>query len=394
MKKNVAIIIPQLAGGGAERVASNLSLYLPEEKYNKFVIVYNKGEEDYPYKGKMVNINTKISSNPLTKMKNFFTRIHRLKKIKKEYGIEVSISLLTRTNITNILSRNNDKIIVSVRNYLSKSSKGFYGKVNNFLIKLLYNKADSIVAVSRVIKNDLIENFGIKEQKIDVINNPYDLDKIHTLSLEPIDEVWRDIFKNPTVITVGRLAEQKGQWHLIRVFNEVKRYVPGAKLVIIGQGELETYLKSLVSKLKLERDVFFLGYQTNPFKFVANSTLFAFPSLYEGFPNTLCEAMGSGVPVLASDCKSGPKEILSPSSDLDEEIHNTYYSTYGTLTPVCEGEFLGANASLTPSEITLASGIISILNDDSIQEYYANKSLIRSRDFSYEKIMKKWDEIL
>src|SRR5690606_13802433 len=125
MKKNIVILVPQLAGGGAERVASNLLLYLPDERYNKFLVVFDDKKIDYPYKGRLINLDTAATTNPLGKIKNFIKRIYRLRKVKKIYNIDTTISLLSSSNIVNILSRQNDKVIVSVRNYISKSSEGF-----------------------------------------------------------------------------------------------------------------------------------------------------------------------------------------------------------------------------------------------------------------------------
>jgi glycosyltransferase involved in cell wall biosynthesis len=394
MKKNIAIIIPQLAGGGAERVASNLSLYLPEDKYKKHIIVYDTEKMDYPYKGELLSINTKVSRNPLSKIKNYCTRIYKLKKIKRDYKIDISISLLTRTNIANILTKGNDKVIVSVRNYLTKSSTGFYGRINNILIKLLYNKADHVVAVSNIIKTDLVENFGINENKIQVIYNPYDIEKINRLAQEEIEEEFQEIFKCPTIITAGRLTKQKGQWHLIRSFKNVKKEIPNAKLVIIGQGELEDYLKQLAVDLNLEKDIHFLGFRQNPFKYISRSKVYSFPSLYEGFPNTLCEAMICGVPVISSDCKSGPKEILSPDSDINKEVANLTYCKYGILVPVCEEELISSKVELTINEKVLAESTIKLIKDIEISKMYSSLSVRRSNDFSYKKIISEWNRLL
>ena len=94
-------------------------------------------------------------------------------------------------------------------------------------------------------KKDLIKNYGLEEEKIKVIYNPYDIEKIRSLASEPIEDNYKEVFKNPTIITVGRLSKQKGQWHLIRAFKKVKEEIPNAKLVILGQGELQDYLIKL-----------------------------------------------------------------------------------------------------------------------------------------------------
>lgn len=114
------------------------------------------------------------------------------------------------------------------------------------------------------------------------------------------------------------------------------------KLAILGRGELEDYLKQLACEMDLEKDVYFLGFQKNPFKFISKSKIYVFPSLYEGFPNALCEAMACGVTVISSDCKSGPREILAPETNIDGETKIIEYAKYGMLLPVCDDNCYGA----------------------------------------------------
>jgi glycosyltransferase involved in cell wall biosynthesis len=389
MKKNLAIVIPQLAGGGAERVASNLSLYLSDEKYNKFIIVYDNERVDYPYNGKLINLDIKASANPLGKIINFIRRINKLNKIKKEYGIDTTISMLSGPNLINILTKKTDKVIVSVRNFPSKTTIGL---VDKLLIKLLYNKADLVVAVSKAIKNDLVKNFGIDKDKIKIIYNAYDKEKIRELSLQAIEEKYKEIFNYPTIITVGRLEEQKGHWHLIRAFKRVKEEIPEVKLVIIGQGGLEGYLKNLTIELKLDKDVFFLGFKNNPFKYIKKSTLYVFPSLYEGFPNALCEAMACSRPVISSNCKSGPIEILAPNKEIDLETEAIDHEMFGILVPTCDGIKYEYDYPLTNEEEILYKSIIESLGNEDILQKYSVKSLERVSHFNIKEIMKGWED--
>lgn len=392
MKKNIAILVPQLAGGGAERVASNLLLNLSDEKYNKYLVVFDDKKRDYPYKGKLINLNVAPTANPFGKIINFIKRIYRLRTVKRTYGINATISLLSSANLVNILARNNDKIIVSVRNYISSSAQGFYGLLNKLLIRLLYNKADLVVAVSNLVKYDLIANFRINKDKIKVIYNPYDLEKIKELANEEIEINYQEVFASPTIITVGRLTKQKGQWHLIRAFKKVKDVVLDVKLVILGQGELEGYFKKLATDLGLEKNVYFLGFQKNPFKYIKRSTIYVFPSLYEGFPNALCEAMACGIPVISADCKSGPREILAPDTDIKQETSKEIeYGTYGILVPVCDGQMYEYNDNLTEEEKLLSKSIIELLENKDLLKKHSSNAFNRVNDFAQENIIKLWE---
>ncbi len=390
--KRIAIIAPNLSSGGAQRVVSNLSFYLPEDKFEKYIIVYDAKTKDYPNKGNLIDLKTSVIKNPLGKIINFIIRLCKIRRIKKRHKIDTTISLLSSPNILNIFTKQNDKIIISVRNFLSKSNVGFYGKFNSLLTKLLYNKADLIVVVSEAIKHDLINNFGLDVNKIKVIYNPYDIEKIHELAVQSIDEEYKEIFSKPTIITVGRLSKQKGQWHLIRAFKKVKEDVPNAQLVILGKGDLHNYLYELAVGLGLEKDIHFLGFQKNPFKFIARSTLYVFPSLYEGFPNALCEAMACGTPVIAADCKSGPREILAPDSDINIETKDIGHEKYGILVPVCDGKMYDYVHKQTSQEKMLSISIVELMENEDILKKYSAQSLNRVKDFNKENIIKTWEK--
>lgn len=393
-KKNLAIIIPTLRGGGAERVASKLFFYLSEKKYNRYIILYDAEKKEYPYRGNLIDLNIKAINNPLGKIFNLIRRIYKLKRIKKKLHIQVSISFLEAANIVNIFSKTEDKIIVSIRNFMSKSSKGFYGKLYNYLIKKFYNRADILVVVSKGVRGDLIKNYGIKENKIKIIYNLYDLEKIQNLAKEEIEDKYKRIFNNPVIINVGRLTKQKGQWHLIRAFKKVKEKITNIRLVILGQGELDGYLKKIVEELNLNKDVYFLGFLKNPFKFISKSTMFVFPSLFEGFPNALVEAMACGIPVISSDCKSGPREILAPKTDLKIETGTIEYAKYGILIPVCDDNYYNARFPLTAKEKILVKCIIDLYSSKKLLENYAYKAKERVKDFDKDKIILQYENIL
>lgn len=393
-KKNIAILIPKLADGGAERVASNLSIHLNENKFNKYIFVYDANEQTYEYGGKLINLKAKAINNPLGKIYNLFKRVIKMRKLKKTYNIDITVSLLSGPNLVNILSKRDDKVFLSVRNFISKSSKGFYGNIFKFLIKKLYNKSDKIIPVSKSIADDLIKNYNIEADKIKVIYNPYDINKIEKLSQEEIDDEYKEIFKKPTIINMGSLSEQKGQWHLIRAFKKVKEEIKDAQLVILGKGELEEFLKKLANDLGLRNSVHFLGFQDNPFKYITSSDLYVFPSLFEGFPNALCEAMVCKIPVISSDCKSGPREILAPDKDKlkENQINEIEYVKYGILVPVLSDNIYSYRVELTQKEKMLGKTIVNTLDNRGLRNQYSRLGYNRVKDFSIRSIMNLWNK--
>jgi len=394
--KKTFFLIGNLSIGGAERVVSNLSLYM-SEKINKEIILFgNKCRVDYPYSGKLIYLDKIEHKNVLYKLYAFFYRIKKIKSIKKANSNSTIISFLEYPNLINLLTRKYGKSIISVRNHMStKHNKGIKSYLWNLSIKLLYSKADEIIVVSKEIERDLIENYRVDKSKIKVIYNFYPIEKIKQLAQIKIEDNYINIFNNPVVITAGRLNKQKGHWHLIKAFDKVKKVIPNAKLVILGEGELEGKLKQLTQKLDIKEDVYFLGFQKNPFKYISKSKVFVLSSLHEGFPNALAEAMACGIPVISTDCLSGPREILAPDEVNKSDIeYNLNYNRYGMLLPVCDGNFNLSNLSLTKEEEMMADTIISLLKDKDLRNHFSKQAMIRIKDFDIKNIIKQWESII
>jgi len=144
-------------------------------------------------------------------------------------------------------------------------------------------------------------------------------------------------------------------------------------------------LIELCKCLKVEEKVLFLGYQTNPFKFFKKADVYVLSSVFEGFPNALVEAMAVGLPVIATDCSSGPREILAPELNFKEEIKHFYMGNFGLLTPDMSKEINYDANKIDSEEIELSKAIIKILEDSELANHYAKMSLERINDFSFDK---------
>ena len=399
MDVKLYFLINSLAGGGAEKVAIRLSEHLP---MSAFILL----ERDVKYKTDkpiffLSNHSSKTS--PIIKTLSIPTYVYRLSRFLEKTSLVVSF--LERANFVNIISKLSKKhrAIISVHMDQQKGHVGLR-KLNKLLVRILYPKADLIIAVSHGVKHSLI-NLGIKEEKIKVIYNPYPIDEIRELAKEPLGS-YEEIFKEPVLITAGRLTRPKGQWYLIRVFKALKEKHKDLKLVILGEGELKEYLVKLSEELGLKTyvwdrdklsesfDVYFLGFQKNPFKFIARSKLFVFSSLWEGFPNALVESMACSVCVVSSDCRSGPREILAPNTDFNYQTQKPEFAEYGVLMPVFEVKYKTANEPLEEKEMMWVKTIDKLLEDKSVRKNYSEKAKQRAEDFRIEKIVEKWKEII
>lgn len=223
------------------------------------------------------------------------------------------MSFGTSANFANVSSKGKESVIVGIRSY-----DWLTDYFATFTIdKWIYNKADLVVSVSKVIADKAEKTFNIEKSKSKVLYNPYDVKYIRKKAKEQITEI--DIPNNgKVIISVGRLVNQKGFNHLIKAFSLVLNEFPDAMLLIVGHGDKESKLIKLISDLGVDDNVVLLGGQDNPYKFMQIANLYVLSSITEGFPNAMVEAMSVGLPVLAVDCKSGPREILS-LSDHNEE---------------------------------------------------------------------------
>jgi glycosyltransferase involved in cell wall biosynthesis len=406
-KKNLLLIINQLYGGGAENAIANLSIYL-SEYYNISIVIYNN--TDHPpnlYKGELIKLqlpfNTNTDKNATYKrLIRFISLIKQLKKIKKERKTDVALSFMEASNFVNILSKRGEKTIVSVRSFLSNEF-GDNRRLKIFapLIRLLYNRADHIVIPASLVKTDLVKNFGVKANKIHLIYNFVDKDVINNKLSEPVPSHQEIIFRNHSVlINVGRFSNPKAQWLLISLLKKIKPDFPTARLVILGDGNLRPLLLETAANEQLNvyeegispvladdnYDIYLLGHTKNPYPYLARASAFIMSSVYEGFPNVLIEAMACNLPVISSDCMSGPREILSPASDPHQLTKTTDYAEYGILTPSFD--------QVKETYFAEASKAVGYILDKDNNAHYRKKSAERINDFQRENIIRQWVQLI
>ncbi|WP_152558004.1 MULTISPECIES: glycosyltransferase [Methanosarcina] len=377
------MLITSLAGGGAERVASELSLNLSPSIDRQIVTLTD--EVSYPSNKPPLSLGIEFRKPlALSFVYAFLRGVFEYKKLLREHKPEYSLSFLTLDNFINIVSNygnRNTKTVISVHIALSmKFRNSLKDKIAKIIVKKLYNKADLVIAVSEGVRNELIKDFKINPDKVKVLYNPVDVNKIKYLSREVVqDEKW--FSENiPIIINVGRLAKQKGQWHLIRAFSKVREQI-NCRLVIRGNGELKPYLQNLVDELHLTKDVIFLEWKDNPFKYISKATVFASSSLWEALPYALTETMACGCPIISTNCKYGPQEILGNNE-------------YGILVPPMDGKTYTGVDPLTAEEISLAESIIKLLKCENLRSVYSAKSLERASEFELIKCIEKYEKCL
>lgn len=393
MSKRILIMTRLMTSGGAERVASNLATQLYSGNDEVWLVVFDGSNATYTTNAPLIDLKLPMKKGVIKKISWYIKCIDKIVKLKKELKITHSISFLNEPDLINVLTPCGAKCLVSVRNNRSSLNKNIFTKTKD---KWVFRKADKIIALSEGVKEDLHKNYGVCEDKIKVIYNACDRKRIEKQSLLRNDDSENKLKNNgKTIITAGRLTEQKGQWHLIRAFSEVVKKVPDAQLIILGQGAKKEYLEGLISDLGLENSIKLLGYQKNPYYFMKRADIFVFSSLFEGFGNILLEAMACGLPIISTDCKVGPRELLAPGTSYKEcVVDSILEAENGVLVPVCDGKEYQAKEPLTNEEKIMASAIVKLIENDMLLEHYCERSNNRINDFSVERIILQWQSVL
>jgi glycosyltransferase involved in cell wall biosynthesis len=387
MRKKIFFLINSLGMGGGERVLIELADSIRKTHDVKIITLSDVVE----YHGKNGKLPAEHVS--LSRLKSaYFVFLMlpwlagKLKCLVEQEKPDVVVSFLDMSNIVNVMGvkGTSAKAVISVRITLAEMYRdGLYGKVFRTLIRKYYPKADLVIPNSKRSAEDLVRNFGVKRGKIRVLYNAVDVDAIQKMAKEKLEPEFAKIFSGSKVlVNVGRLSSQKAQDQLIHVFADVKAQVPNARLIILGKGELKGRLQKLIRKLGLEKDVLLLGTLDNPFKLVSRSDLFVFSSRFEGFPNALVEAMACGVPVVSTDCLSGPREILAPKTSMMKNASDAEYTQFGVLVPT-----LGRGKhSAEKTEKIFSETIVNMLGDRRLLEKYSRAGLERVMSFESKKV--------
>ena len=405
-RPRLLIVIPNRGLGGAQRAFHDHSVEL-SQFYQVTEVIFNENEPDlYPSGHPVRSLGVPGGGGPLAKAQNFWLRVRRLRALKQELACDVCVSHLEGADYVNLLSKGREKVVLLIQGSKvhDRNISGAAGWLRKqVLMPWLYQRADKVVTVSRDIIPEMTAAFGVPRARLSAINNSFAVEDVRARSQEPLDAATQAVYAAaPVLVTSGRLAIQKNQAPLLDIFVALLRRQP-AKLVFIGDGELRGQLLVHARGLGLrvheawdgteptpDYDVYFVGLQQNPFKYIRPATAFVFPSAWEGFPLALGEAMTCGVPVVSTDCPTGPREMLAPTTPAPAApLRHAEWAEFGLLMPML------TEAATLPAAIKCwTDALTQLLADDDARRRLGEAARQRANDFTHQRIFGQWKALI
>lgn len=363
-KEKLLLISPMLHQGGFERVCITTARLL-KPYYDVSIVIFDDADIAFDIRGlSIINIHLGVRNGKLAKITNLMRRAVRVRKLKQRMKPVIAYSFGPSANMVNALSKTSlTSVFLGLR--------GYQDVADDPKMKLYVRKADRIICCSKEIEAIVQGKYGYLQTA--TLYNPYDAEGITELSKEKVTDLpWKmeDEDRPRILIGVGRDDPIKGFWHLIKAFYLVQKEIPQMRLIIMGDGSFEQ-AKSLVSELQLEQKVYFPGVRKNPYKYLAASEMFLLSSYTEGFPNVLVEAMILGRPLISTDCRTGPAEILD-------------HGKYGILVPDMGDTEDYSGDTISEKETCFAEKIIEVLKDSERQKELSELERKRAGEFDYD----------
>lgn len=357
----LTLVIYSLSSGGAERVMSTMANYWAGRGWHITLLTFDNGTIPPFY-----SLSSSVHFTPLDIARtstsiasaawNNLWRVFRLRQAIKRSRPQAVISFMDTTNVLTVLATRGLRFPVVVAEH---NNPALYriGRAWAWLRGLTYARADRVIVLTERIRAQFPRSL---RNKIMVIPNP--------VVLAPPDSAPSGSLPKPLLMAIGRLTEQKGFDLLFKAFARLKDRYPTWQIIILGEGPLRTELENLRDRLGLMHQVHFLGNVTSVFAALRQADLFVLSSRFEGFPNVLCEAMACGVPVIAADCATGPREIVRDGLD-------------GILVP--------------PEDVdALAAAMDYLLGNEQARKRLASRATEVTGRFGLTQVMGTWDTLL
>ena len=358
---NITLVTPSLFCGGAERVVVSLAEGFQTQGHRVTVITATEKNSDFyqlpPGVERIALGIMGISKNPLDAIKSNLNRVSAIGNAIKSSDPDIVMSHLTETNILTVLALLDTKYPVLITEHCDPNLIS-YGKFWTTLRRIVYPFATRLVSVSQGVEDYFT---WLPKRKKTVIYNPFFISENATSKIEIPTGVKRD---RNWIISMGRLTEQKGFDILLKAFAKIAPKYPDWQLIILGEGELRSELEQLKTELDLKEQAVLPGRIKNPFLLMKRAQFFVMSSRFEGFPMAHGEAMLCGLPVIATDCPSGPRELIRDGID-------------GILIP-------------NQDQTALTAAMESLITNSEQRQRFAKSAPEVGTRFSLDKIISDW----
>ena len=309
----VLFVLPSLAWGGAQRTLLNIINHLDRKHFRPVLALYRKEGAFVDFLQRDVAVYELRSSRARFSIPGLAWVIRSLRP-------DIIISTLRYANVTTMLSAvlSGKKIPVVLRESNHQTAAGVGTTPwKERLVGWSYRRASRVIALSNGVRKDVLARYKLQAESVVTIYNPIDIERILQLAIEPVNDPGfnhgskgEGCFK---IIAVGALEYQKGYDLLIEALARV-RHIP-YRLWILGDGRERQNLVALANRRGINDRISLIGFQPNPYAWMARADLFVLSSRWEGFGHVIAEAMACGTPVLAARCQAGPDEIITDDTD-------------------------------------------------------------------------------
>lgn len=305
-KSHIALVLPDLRFGGGQRVFLELARQFVASGHSVDVVSLTGDGE------LVAEVPNAVGYKPLLKgqahggIRLALKALPALTRYFRDARPDLILSSMTGTNLLTVLARGcaGRQGRLALREAASLSNTG--SRMTRWLMQRLYPRADAVLAVSTGVAKDL-ERLGLDPSLIHIIHNPVDAERVRALAV-PVEPL-PSFCDTPYIISIGRLTIQKDHGTLLRAYAaSALRHTH--RLIVIGEGGQRQALAELAGKLDIEDRVELAGSFVNPYPILARAALHVLSSRWEGYPNVLLEALGLDIPVVATDCPAGPRELL------------------------------------------------------------------------------------
>ncbi|QDI91619.1 glycosyltransferase [Salicibibacter halophilus] len=362
-KTKVMFFIYEMGAGGAARTLLNIINHLDRTRFTPILVTLNfNGTYEQELADDVTFI--KLDTKRLRKAIFPLAKVIRAEKPRLVFSTQFP-DLNVAAILSNLFSFTPAKSIVREADHFGGS---FRANTRLFFTGLFYKISHQVISLSEGVKENLVKRYKVKPNHIQVIHNPIDVENIQEKMNETLEAEHEHLFdtEDKVIVTAGRLVEQKDQQTLLKAFSAMQTRVK-SRLVILGEGPLQASLQQQAAELNIETRVHFIGFQNNPYRYFHKADVFVLSSKHEGFSHVIAEALATGTPVVSTNCRSGPAEVLQDGA-------------FGSL---CE----------VGNDVQMAEQIVDVLSlSNKERAERVEKGYARAKDFDAGHIVAQYEE--